>query len=103
MFFTGNNIFSNVNKYLYYSTTATLLLYTFLKGYKNDLSANLIFISSAAPIVLNYIFAPQLLLTIIPIAYLTLKSRILKFFYIADFLNAVGIITFLKIYNYVSY
>jgi len=55
----------------------------------------LLFVSVAATTVLNYVFSPQTLLLLTPVALLSLRGRLLPAYVLADIINALFIFLFL--------
>jgi len=54
----------------------------------------LLFVSVAATTVLNYVFSPQMLLLLTPVALLSLRGRLLPAYVLADIINALVIVLF---------
>jgi hypothetical protein len=56
----------------------------------------LLFASTATPIVLNYVFTPQMMLMITPVAVIALKGPALLAYIVADAFNSLIIISFFR-------
>jgi len=98
------DIFSSVHKVLFY-TVITVIASTFLlfglpwRGISVQEEFKYLFLAVTSLVLFNYVFSPQMLLMITPLAILTLKPLELVVFALVDVFNALIIYTFFKYPN----
>ena len=91
------DIFSPLHKYFYVVTGLALLSLIAIQTLRNSRSlVSLAYASVGAVVALNYVFTPQMILMISPLAVLALNKRELGTYVIADIANFSLIITFFE-------
>jgi len=91
------DIFSPLHKYLYVATGLALLSLIATQTLRNPRSLNsLEYASVGAVVALNYVFTPQMILMISPLAVLALDKRELGAYVVADTTNFFLIIAFFE-------
>lgn len=74
----------------------TSIIVLFLSTRRDVRVDQLLLLATSTPIIFNYVFTPQMILLITPIAILTLSNRSLALYSLADILNALIIISFFE-------
>jgi hypothetical protein len=84
-----NDIFSGIHKYLSIIAESLVVILAFTMYIRQKDLHVVSFYSLLGAISLSYVFSPQMLLILIPLALMNLRSRDYTLFFISDFLNAL--------------
>ena len=92
-----NDVFSPVHRVLYLiSIVIALLLIMIIEVDSSEKLYKVSFLTIAAGTTLNYVFSPQMLLMVSPLAVIVLSDSLLKSYIIADVANALIMILWFK-------
>ncbi len=96
-----NNVFSEIHRILAAASLSLFLLVSAklisnIRSIDNQTIVSITFLGITASTVLNYVFSPQMMLLILPLAVIVLPRRSLLLYTIADIADAFIMITFFK-------